>query len=108
MQTITASLKEKLILSLQNKHIKFRHYKHKGWLQVPVEIIYELEKHYGFHVTGDSFRDQYYFYLDDRRDCMPFLRCFPSINFFKYIHSGDLTINEDAKDIETLTPYKTV
>ena len=101
------SIHEKLLTALRQRRVVFRYHKQNGWLPVPAQIIKELEESKLLSVTGYSFADTNFIYLDDKEDCMSFMRCFKSVNFFHYMAEGDLVMVECANEIENLAPYKT-
>ena len=83
------SIHEKLLTALRQRRVVFRYHKQNGWLQVPAQIIKELEESKLLSVTGYSFADTNF------------------MNFFHYMAEGDLVMVECANEIENLAPYKT-
>lgn len=52
-----------------------------GWLQVPLPLTKTLENEVGLKISGFSYRDKNYAYLEEDCDMGAFINCFPWIRF---------------------------
>ncbi len=52
-----------------------------GWLQVPLPLVKALQDEKQLKVSGYSYRDKAYAYLEEDCDLTAFANCFPWMNF---------------------------
>lgn len=77
---MTDTTKQMMNDALNNGEIVFWTDPGHGWLQVPRPLIAEMKKE-GMKVSGYSYADSNFFYLEEDCDASAFCACFPWINF---------------------------
>lgn len=67
--------------ALDNREIKFWEDPGHGWMQVPIGLINAAKKEKGLKVSGYSYKNKDYGFLEEDCDAPAFMNCFPEYNF---------------------------
>lgn len=52
-----------------------------GWLQVPKEIVKQVQLETRIRISGYSYKDSNFYYLEEDCDCPAFCNCFTAIDW---------------------------
>lgn len=87
---MTEQHKQLFATALNSGKIKMWEDPGHGWLQVPMELINALKKEKALKVTGYSYKDKDFAYLEEDSDLTSFINCFPYINFRDLFSNGQI------------------
>lgn len=84
-----SAVNELFIEALEKKEIKFWEDPGHGWLQVPMGLLNAMKKD-GLKISGYSYRDKNYGYLEEDCDLAAFAKALKDFDFFTLFRNGQI------------------